>query len=366
MSKLKIAVYTMAKNEEQHVERFCATVTGADAVIVTDTGSTDNTVTALQAGGVIVRSARIMPWRFDLATNIALANVPDDIDVCVKLDLDEVLWTKSGRPWRDVIEDTWTQQTTQLQYTYVWNWQIRGEVPGVQFTTGHIHSRAGYYWMHPGHAALTYTQGRAITVRTDDLQIHHYAVGKSRPDYLSLLELAVHENECPRTLYYLGREYASRHMDDKAITILLKYLEHKKSAWKAERAEAMRLLGTCFARTQQHPMAMKWFISATAEYPKARDPWYSLVVYLLATHDYAGVVWAGNRCLAITTRDGGYVSQSAVAWSSAVYIDVATAYQRLEMTDKMIEIVTAGLAAHPRDTAMEKFAIDTHKFELVQ
>lgn len=356
----------MAKNEEQHVERFCETTTGADVVVVTDTGSDDNTVAALQAGGAVVHSARIMPWRFDLATNIALANVPADIDICVKLDLDEVLWTKSGKSWREVIEAAWARNATQLQYTYVWNWQIRGEVPGVQFTTCHIHSRSGYYWRHPGHAALTYTQGNPVSVRSDDLQIHHYAVGKSRPDYLSLLELAVHENECPRTLYYLGREYASRAMDDKAITLLLKYLEHKKSTWKAERAEAMRLLGVCFARTQQHPTAMKWFISATAEYPRARDPWYALLAYLLGVKDYAGAAWAGSRCLAIRTRDGGYVSQSAIAWSSMPYINMAKAYQQLGLEDKMLEIITAGLAANPHDTAIEQFAVDTKKFERVQ
>lgn len=366
MQKLKIAVYTMAKNEEQHVEQFCKTTAGADTVVITDTGSTDDTVAKLQAHGVVVHHASIMPWRFDLATNIALAHVPADIDVCVKLDLDEVLWTKSGRHWRDVIEERWSRKASQLQYTYVWNWQVRGEVPGVQFTACHIHGRSGYYWRHPGHAALTYTQGNAISVQSDDLQIHHYAVGKSRPDYLALLELAVHENECPRTLYYLGREYAARKMDDKAITLLLRYLEHKKATWKAERAEAMRLLGTCFVRTQQHPTALKWFINATAEYPKARDPWYSLLVYLLDVHDYTGALWAGTRCLAITSRDNGYVSQSAVAWSAALYITMATVYQQLGMQDKMLDTLTAGLALFPQDTALEKFALDTNKFERVQ
>jgi glycosyltransferase involved in cell wall biosynthesis len=75
----KIAVYTMAKNEAEHVGRFAATVRGADRVVVTDTGSTDGTPDLLRDAGIEVHSARIVPWRFDVASNVALAHVPDDV-----------------------------------------------------------------------------------------------------------------------------------------------------------------------------------------------------------------------------------------------------------------------------------------------
>jgi glycosyltransferase involved in cell wall biosynthesis len=100
----KIAVYTMAKNEAGNVARFVETTRGADCVVVTDTGSTDGTPDLLRDAGVAVHSARILPWRFDTATNVALAHVPDDVEVCVKLDLDEVLFTTDGAPWREEIE----------------------------------------------------------------------------------------------------------------------------------------------------------------------------------------------------------------------------------------------------------------------
>ena len=354
MSKLKIAVYTMAKNEEKHVKRFCDTTADADVVVVTDTGSTDDTIALLQARGVHVHSAGIMPWRFDLATNVALCNVPADVDVCVKLDMDEVLWAPDGKSWRDAIESAWLVGiTTQMQYQYVWSWQVQGEVPGVQFTTGNIHARAGFVWKHPGHAALTYTQGAALTVTTNALQIHHYPVGKSRPAYLPLLELAVAENECPRTLCYLGREYVSAKLYDKAIAVLTKYLEHRQSRWKAERAEAMRLLGSCFMIQQQH-QAIRWLVQATAEYPTAREPWYSLMEYMLFVRDWAGAVWAGTRCLSIENRDSGYVTQSAAAWSALPYIRVATAYQKLNNVREAMRTMQAGLAVYPNDPELRK------------
>ena len=50
----KIAVYTIALNEADHVERWCKSVTDADYMVVADTGSTDETVERLKAAGVQV------------------------------------------------------------------------------------------------------------------------------------------------------------------------------------------------------------------------------------------------------------------------------------------------------------------------
>lgn len=365
MAKLKIAVYTMAKNESQHVDQFCDTVATADIVVVTDTGSTDGTPELLRKRGVVVKEAAIMPWRFDTATNVALSHVPADIDVCVKLDLDERLSPPAGTLWRDAIEEVWHGKTVQLNYTYVWSWapgQV-GKVPGVQFTACHIHARSGFVWQHPGHAALTYTGPDSATAQACKLQIHHYPTNKSRPDYLPLLQLAVRENPCPRTLFYLGREYAGRKMYDQAIATLVQYLEHKQSHWQAERAEAMRLIGTCFATQQQHPQAVRWLIQATAEYKTAREPWYSLLEYTLSIKDFAGAVWAGTRCLAITKRDLGYVTQAADAWSSTVYLKLATAYEQVGHRDNQIKTLETGLSAFPHCDILIKYALSTQLFE---
>lgn len=65
-------------------------MTEADAVVVLDTGSSDDTVEKLRRRGAIVERAEIFPWRFDTARNRSLALVPDDADICVCTDLDEV------------------------------------------------------------------------------------------------------------------------------------------------------------------------------------------------------------------------------------------------------------------------------------
>ena len=69
---MKIYVYAISKNEEKFVDRWCKSMSEADGIFVLDTGSDDNTVAMLQERNVTVKSANIVPWRFDEALNRAL------------------------------------------------------------------------------------------------------------------------------------------------------------------------------------------------------------------------------------------------------------------------------------------------------
>ena len=95
--KYKVYVYAISKNEEKFVNRWMNSVSEADKVFVLDTGSTDKTVKKLKEKGAIVKSKKIEPFRFDVARNLSLEMVPKDADICVCIDLDEVLekgWRK--------------------------------------------------------------------------------------------------------------------------------------------------------------------------------------------------------------------------------------------------------------------------------
>ena len=102
--KHKICIYAIARNEEQFVDRFCDAAAEADYIAVLDTGSTDRTVEKLSDRGVIVRQTTIEPWRFDVARNLSLLLIPRDTDLCVCVDLDEVLLPG----WRAALEKAWT------------------------------------------------------------------------------------------------------------------------------------------------------------------------------------------------------------------------------------------------------------------
>ena len=75
---MKIIVYAICKNESKFVDCWMNSMTEADAVVVLDTGSSDDTVEKLRRRGAIVERAEIFPWRFDTARNRSLALAPSD------------------------------------------------------------------------------------------------------------------------------------------------------------------------------------------------------------------------------------------------------------------------------------------------
>jgi len=114
---MKVIVYAICKNEEKFVEGWVASMAEADGIYVLDTGSTDDTVAKLRALGVRVTVEEIAPWRFDTARNRSLDLVPEDADICVCTDLDEVF-----RPgWREQVETAWQRNGRRLHYRYTWN-----------------------------------------------------------------------------------------------------------------------------------------------------------------------------------------------------------------------------------------------------
>ena len=106
--RMKICVYAISKNEEKFVKRFCESTKDADYILIADTGSTDNTVSIAKECGAIVYNIAVRPWRYDTARNISLGLVPKDVDICITLDLDEIMLPG----WRNAIEQVWIKNET--------------------------------------------------------------------------------------------------------------------------------------------------------------------------------------------------------------------------------------------------------------
>jgi glycosyltransferase involved in cell wall biosynthesis len=149
LNKYKVCVYAICKNEEQFVDRWMDAVSEADMVVVTDTGSSDNTAEKLRARGALVYTEVINPWRFDVARNIAMDHIPEDVDICVSNDLDEIF--ELG--WRQKLEAEWQPFYTRARYLFSWSYSNDG-TPSKQFSMEKIHRRHGFRWVHPVHEVL--------------------------------------------------------------------------------------------------------------------------------------------------------------------------------------------------------------------
>lgn len=301
---MKICVYAISKNEEKFVQRFCDSAKDADLIVVADTGSNDNTVALLKEQGVVVHDICISPWRFDKARDAALALVPRDVDVCVSIDLDEVL--EPG--WREEIERVWTAETTRLRYGYDWG-------QGIRFQYEKIHARHGYHWHHPCHEyPRPDVRTKEVYAETQKLLVSHYPdPTKSRGQYLDLLEISVKEDPtCPRNAFYYARELTFYNKWNEAIVELTRYLELPGATWANERCYAMRLLGKAYETKNDLHFASKWYRLAIAEAPNTREPWcdHALFCYRISIWDEC--YFSATKALTINDRQNVYTCDPKV------------------------------------------------------
>jgi glycosyltransferase involved in cell wall biosynthesis len=313
---VKIAVYTIAKNEERFVERWFNSAKEADSLHILDTGSTDNTVTVARDLGVEVRRWELDPWRFDTARNMALGMVPEDVNMCIALDMDEVL--VDG--WRQHLEAAYADGVTRPRYQYTWSWEVGGK-PGLVYGGDKIHSRWGYEWKHPVHEVL-------VPIKDEvqgwyGLQIHHHPdPSKSRSQYLPLLELAVSEDpEDDRNAHYLAREYFFAGRMDEAAVEFRRHLELKKAVWKPERAASMRYLWKITGDS-------KWLYDAVTECPDRREAWIEIAQFAHDKTDWDSCLAAAIKALSIKERPLEYLTE-AFAWGSLPHDLAAVAAYRL-------------------------------------
>ena len=144
---MKVVVYAIAKNEAAFARRWMESMAEADAVVVLDTGSTDGTPQLLRELGAQVTEEEITPWRFDAARNRSLELVPEDADICVCTDLDELFHPG----WRALLEAAWKPGCSQAVYRYTWNFREDGS-EGVVFWYEKVHTRHGFRWCWSGSA----------------------------------------------------------------------------------------------------------------------------------------------------------------------------------------------------------------------
>ena len=324
---MKITVYAISKNEEKFAARWVESMAEADHICVLDTGSTDGTVEILADLGVIVRREEIVPWRFDVARNRSMELIPEDTDICVCTDLDEVF-----RPgWRAALERAWRPGTEQLRYSYIWSFDEHGR-PGTEFLQEKIHAPGVFRWVHPVHEVLERTDGAASWPVAEVPEIvleHHPDHGKSRGGYLRLLELSVRERpNDDRNAHYLGREYMFHRRWDEAIAQLQRHLTLPTATWVAERSASMRFISRCYLAKGDQPEAMRWALRAVAEAPELRESWVQAEEAAYAGEDWPAAAFFGGKAVAVTKKSGCYINEER-AWGAYPWDAMAYALYRL-------------------------------------
>lgn len=277
---MKTAIYTIALNEEQFVKRWYESVKDADYLLIADTGSTDKTVELAESLGINVLHIKVMPWRFDDARNAALAALPADIDMCISLDMDEIITPG----WKKPLKDLWSRGVTRPKYKHIWSWTDSGE-PGLEFAYDHIHTRKGYRWNHPVHETLFAYGMEEVQEFTSKLETHHHPdPTKSRSQYLPLLAMSVKEDpHSDRNAFYYARELYFYNYYEEAKKEFKRHLDIPTATWAPERAASMRYLAKVDPGS-----AVQWLLMAIKQAPGRRE-----ALVELSKHYYQEKAWEG-------------------------------------------------------------------------
>lgn len=207
MTDKKVCVYGICKDEMKYLDAWLESMSEADYIVVLDTGSTDGSFEYLQNDTRCykVEQKVINPWRFDVARNESLKLIPDDADIFVCTDPDELF--EPG--WCKTLKSGWVDKCTRATYTYAWRHSSSGEPMDV-FTYDKIHTK-GYYWRYPIHEVL-WRDDMENEIRIsygEHIYLHHWQdLSRDRKSYLDLLKIAVEENPTDAHVYHL---YAREH-----------------------------------------------------------------------------------------------------------------------------------------------------------
>jgi tetratricopeptide (TPR) repeat protein len=342
---MRVAVYSIALNEAQFVEKWYNSAKEADYLLIADTGSSDNTVELAKSLGIHVIDISVKPWRFDDARNASLAGIPKDIDYCIALDLDEVLI----EGWKPELEKAFKEGWTRPRYQYTWNWKEDGS-PGLQYGGDKIHSRQGYRWKHPVHEVLVTNQSeeRQGWVR---LEIHHHADNtKSRSQYMPLLQQAVLEDlSDDRNAFYYARELFFHNQAVLAAEEFKRHLSLPKAVWPPERAASMRYL----AKLEIDPREKEeWFKKAVREAPNRREAYVELSEFYHHQKRWEECLVMAENALSIAEKPLEYLCEE-FAWGFMPYDYAAIAAYNLGNFEKALTYGTKAVELNPDELRLQ-------------
>ncbi len=352
----KICVYTICKNESKFVDKWLASMSEADYVVVLDTGSEDGTFELLKNDPRVYRAEQkvITPWRFDVARNESLKLVPDDANILVCPDLDEVF--EPG--WAQILRDNWIEGVHERGlYNYIWSHTESGE-PALVFHHEKIHSR-DWCWNFPVHESLvrkndlldgSYSYENTLYL-TDRIHLHHYPAHKdSRSSYLPLLELRSEEN--PTDYFgkvYLAHEYYYSGKYQKSIDLLNHMLtEYPDQYSDFYKANFYLVMGDSYRGLGEYDKCLAAYQKAILTDKTYREPYVNMAKVLNELHYYQQAIGVVKECINTSYRHYDWLERGE-CWAGALYDILSISYYYVGDYENSLANIHKALYYNPKD-----------------
>jgi glycosyltransferase involved in cell wall biosynthesis len=345
---IKIAVYSIALNEAKFIRRWAESAREADLILLADTGSRDKTRFIAKSLGVTTYRIDVTPWRFDVARNASLALIPEDFDICIQLDLDEVL--PDG--WRKKVEAAWRSGNKWPLYKHVSSRFPDGKVRSYQHHFK-IHPRKGFIWKYPIHEVLVQTDNTIYKPELIDLEVDHLMdLSKPRKSYLNLLQAAVAEDPNDwRMGHYLTREYLNNKNWPMVLSTAVQTLS-LNHGWNVERSstnmwasEACRWLGNW-------SLAESFATEAVNQAPNFYEAWHwrAHIAHLQSKWEDCNIF--ASKILTLDRQDHHLVKP--IVWEWWGYDLMALSFNKLGKHRDAIKYGELALTGNPENERLQK------------
>jgi glycosyltransferase involved in cell wall biosynthesis len=343
---MKIAVYTIALNEEKHVKRWYESAKDADLLLIADTGSTDKTRFVAKTFGIEVQQISVNPWRFDIARNASLALVPEEFDMCIQLDMDEVL----SPGWREEVEAAFKAGNLWPTYKQVTSRNPDGSIRSA-FDYFKIHPRKGFIWKYPIHEVVMPIDGASYSREQINVEVdHNQDHSKSRKSYLHLLETAVREEPNDwRMNHYLNREYFYNQDWVKVLSSAYR-CDEIPGGWDIERASTYMYASEAAHHLGFKPIAKWWAQEATIAAPNFYEAWHWRAHIAHLNDEWAECLEFASRRLDLSKQTHHLVKSDAWEWWG--YDLMALASHRLGLHKDAVLYGEVALEGNPQNVRL--------------
>lgn len=269
---MKLSAALIVRNESRTLARCLTSIARAvDETVVVDTGSTDETKAIALAHGARVFD---FPWcdDFSAARQFAFDQATGDWVFWIDAD-DVVLGAENLKPT--------LEQASPQTYGFYWRYVLgrdAGNTPTLQYWRERcVRNDRAARWSGRVHEVLTVPTPGGL-VRSDAVVVEHHPLPAHEKD--PTRNLRILEAECavrtpePRSLFYLGREYADHNLRRRAIDTLRRYVP--VSTWSDERYVAQVLIARLLRQEQEHDQAIEAAWEAMKTRPRWPDAYFDL------------------------------------------------------------------------------------------
>lgn len=368
----KLCVYAICKNEEKYVKQWYDNVKDADYVCVLDTGSTDKTYKILSdlkkkhPEQIIIKKQSIIPWRFDVARNESMKLIPEDAEILVCTDFDELF---SDDNWVQKVKDSWVN-VNRVRYPYAWSHNETGARTDI-FIYDKIHTRE-LHWIYPVHEVLfpINEEYKESSVYIEDMYLDHFQdQEKSRKSYFDLLKLSVEENpDNPHVHMLYAREYLINQKYEEALKEYLATLEMPKIDSPAYREVLLESLGRCasiYQKLKNYDEAIWYCQEFIKEDPTYREPYFILAELYNNMKMYTLGEAVAKAGLEYSTRKYSWIerAESWISWGDCVLADSYTGLRKYKEAAELLEKI---IENHPNKIQLYKQLVYCYKQILKQ